>query len=219
MSKCFFILCLLISASHGVYAQIDLEVRTGAGISSNSAEVFTATGPEDVSPDPFFSYFIGLSARKELIKRLYLSPEILYSRRGNISTEPSFTIKTVVDYLTVPVWLEYEMFDRFYIKTGAEFAYLLDQKIKFNDETVSLERQVNGKTTDLGVMTGFRYQVGPQWAIHFRATFGLFQQWRPWYINSQFFERQLPPRAYAIFCQNVTQRSYFIGIGYTLVKK
>ncbi len=128
------------------------------------------------------------------IDNLLYEPIITYNLNGYIgykkselwglSIEPGFMqkgsrrknydkfIRYNLNYLQLPVLLDYYIFDRFYISIGPEFSYLLNAKIKSNDYINDVTTLFN-RRFELSGLFGLNYMIGNKLEFGIRYNHGL----------------------------------------------
>lgn len=97
-----------------------------------------------------------------------LQPELLYSQygafdRGNGSVRPiPRDARVSLDYITVPVMLQYNLGPKFYFEAGPEFGYLANAKYKYEgtldsgtERTTDIGSKMNKFNLGLGLGLGF----------------------------------------------------------------
>lgn len=93
-----------------------------------------------------------------------LQPEILYSQYGG---EDSGSSSIHLDYIAVPVMLQYNLTPGFYFEAGSEFGILVNDKLKTNqlgtDQTT---------TTKLNNVSKFNFGLGIGAGYYFTPNFG-----------------------------------------------
>lgn len=106
-----------------------------------------------------------------------VQPELLYSQKG--LKYPTGTEE--YGYLSIPVMLQYNLVEKFYLEAGPEFSILLSAKDKFNGkttnqydypaETYDLKDEYRG--LDIGLGVGLGYDFTKNFGMNARYVAGL----------------------------------------------
>lgn len=107
------------------------------------------------STDYLTGLHAGVLAHIHLSKTWALQPEVLYSGQGGQETAGSLTNKTRLNYLNIPVLLQYMFDNGFRLEAGPQVGFLVSAKNKSN----GLESDVKGsfKSPDLSFPIGLGY--------------------------------------------------------------
>lgn len=152
MKKLLYVLaasmCLMLAAPKQIDAQIG--VRAGFNYSTLTGDI---TG---VSSQ--LGYQFGLTYKMGLSGSLSFTPGLLYTTKG--AYDDDFDITYNLDYLEIPLDLNYALNDAFGFNFGPYIGYM----VSANDSGVNTNDDY--KTIDFGLNAGFSYSVSP-------STFGL----------------------------------------------
>ncbi len=128
-------------------------------------------------------YHIGIHTKIQLSDKLYLSPELLFNNKGykpnrDVNTFSSENIRTNLNYLTIPILVEYRPIQNLALQVGPEFGYLISAKTKFESETVDLfdiwkSLDIDPKRFEFGVCLGSEYLLTKELSIGIRYFHGL----------------------------------------------
>lgn len=217
MKKLVLSLLITLSTLAMTQAQVNWSINFGVGNSNNSVQIPGLIGS---NPDPnnLTNFYLGVGFGKPITSKLSVNPELLFTQRGNNINDRIGEARTVVDYLVLPVWLDYEAIKRLHIRTGFEFGYVLAQRLRTTNTRVIDENSDIGKRTDLGLMAGIRYQAGKRILVDLRFIWGLTAQYRPYYINSRLLDPNSQERFIQLTNENALQRSFQFGVSYVLFK-
>jgi hypothetical protein len=97
----------------------------------------------------------GFLAHMHLSKNIGLQPELLYSGQGMELTTGSSTFDVKLNYLNLPVMIQYMFDNGFRVEAGPQFGLLLNAKIQDNTGTTSITK--NYKKGDVGLGFGLNY--------------------------------------------------------------
>ena len=180
MKKLQIILCVLLLGSISVNAQkkkatkkstqkIQFGVKAGGNISNINGK------EENFVYSSKFGYYGGLIAKYPLLKKMHLQGEVYYNRIGakakNHEGENAFSYNNNIDYVSIPVVLQYKLSQKFYIESGPEFGVLISDKLKNKEKVIDM-KDFNKKTILFwGIGTG--YYFNEKVAANFRANIGI----------------------------------------------
>ncbi len=114
----------------------------------------------------------GLLGHIHLTKQLALQPEIVYSQQGAQTTTSGIKNKLNLNYINVPVLLQYMFDNGFRIEAGPQVGFLASAKFKVNNASTDVKD--NYKGTDFGLAAGIGYVHPPSgFGVDARYVFGL----------------------------------------------
>lgn len=148
-------------------------VLTGAlallGIFANAQQFGAKAGMNisSLSEDGFKSKvgaFVGVFMNHSLSDKFSIQPELLYSMKGAKYEEQGVSGSWNVDYISVPVMLQYNVTPALYLEAGPEVSLLLSAKSKISAEGESMSVDVKdmSKSLDFGAAFGAGYSFTPQ---------------------------------------------------------
>ena len=113
------------------------------------------------------SYHIGLLGEFALTSRWNLQPELLYSEQGfGFRNDILEEYNVSLNYLQLPVLVEYELLNNFSLQSGPQLSYLL--KEDYN----TISRRINYNRFDFSLGFGAEYELGC-FLFYSRYTVGL----------------------------------------------
>jgi opacity protein-like surface antigen len=115
-------------------------------------------------------FYGGVFANIPVASSFSVQPEVLYNGVGAKSTYNS-DVKLNLDYISVPVMLQYNLVPNFYVEAGPQFGFLISSKIKGNGATVDVKD--NHKGFDFGIGLGAGYYFTPNIGVNARFTAGI----------------------------------------------
>lgn len=176
------------SSSNMSASPVQFGIKAGINVSSISKD-----GYEDAKSKVGFAG--GVFANIPLSEMFSVQPEVMYSQMGSKVTSSysgtvlgnNFTSKSSatlnLDYVTVPLMLQFRATPAFYVEAGPEFGFLVSAKTKDASTTT-----VNGSTTtttsesgdvkdyfsgfNMGVGLGLGYDITPNFGISARYVAG-----------------------------------------------
>jgi hypothetical protein len=152
-----FVLCTVTS-----YAQLQVGLKAGVNVSN-----FTGGDFQNFETKSRVG-FHGGGFLRWMFGKVALQPELLFSTQGakldSAGTEKDYK----VNYLNIPIMLQYEMNGGFYLEAGPQFGFKLDEDVP--EDINSAEDFANssdvaialglGYHTKMGFGLGARYNVG-----------------------------------------------------------
>lgn len=145
MNKLLSITCVIVLTASFVRAQgISIGARAGLNLAK---ETYSGSGIS-VSPDGRTSFILGGYATVMFNGKMGLQPELFYSGTGASSVK--------INYLTLPVFLRYNVTDNFHFLVGPQFGVVVAAK---DDTGADIKDQIN--SSDFGVVPGVGVDIGP----------------------------------------------------------
>ncbi|MBB6369925.1 porin family protein [Chryseobacterium shigense] len=178
------ILGLAVTASSLAFAQqaksssnpVTFGVKGGMNVSSLSKD----EGLDDQKSKIGFN--AGAFANIPIASSFSVQPEVLYSQYGEKSEyrlgNTNYSASTKLDYITVPVMLQYNLIPELYLEAGPEFGFMVSAKNKFKNEstgnsTTSDNYKDNLNTFNFGIGLGAGYYFTPNLGITARYVAGV----------------------------------------------
>lgn len=182
MKKLF--LGMAVAASSLAFAQ-QFGVKGGMNVSSISKDGTLSDSKSKIGFNGGFFYNAPISSQ------FSIQPEVLYNNLGskvtalevdipgsnnNITRERALNL----DYISVPVMVQYNATPEFYLEAGPEFSFLIDSRSKIKntvgDDTNSNVNDIdndNFNSFNFGLGIGAGYWITPQFGINARYVAGL----------------------------------------------
>ena len=175
MKKIFFLTAML-TASLLIKAQkaheethkahVELGLKGGLNVATLSSPAY------NYSIDPRISANFGGLAHIHLSKEFAIQPELLFSGQGAKQTnEDRKVVKTNLNYLQIPVLLQYLIGTGFRLETGPQFGFLLSANRKVDNVTANIKDAY--KTIDVAWVFGAGYLTPSGFGIDARYNLGL----------------------------------------------
>ncbi|MDR4953338.1 porin family protein [Chryseobacterium sp. ES2] len=111
-----------------------------------------------------------------------IQPEVVYSQQGTKAKDkyllgaiPVKDIKQILNYINVPVMIQYNATPKFYLEAGPEFGFLINAKAKeyFLGESLSWDNKSLLSTFNFGLGIGLGYKFIPSLGVNVRYIAGL----------------------------------------------
>lgn len=151
-------------------------IKGGMNLSSvSNADSFDVEN-SDISSKSKVGFNAGVFANFPVAESFSIQPELLYNQlgtkltgRNEMGNDDSITEN--MDYLSLPVMLQYNLVPQFYLEAGPQFSYLLSNKVKYNGD--SSDSNTDGLNKfDIGIGIGAGFNITPQFGINARYVAG-----------------------------------------------
>lgn len=135
---------------------------------------------------------IGVFANIPLAEKFSIQPELLFSQLGsktedifihnseNSSTKHEYTYKTNLNYLTLPVMIQYNILPQLYVEAGPEFGLLLGGKINGDgrsevifEGTITTGTESFSENITMKLYNKFNFGIGIGAGYYFTQNFGV----------------------------------------------
>ena len=160
--KKILLLTVLAALSLPIMAQLGVGLKGGA---SN----FALTG-EDKSY--IYLYHFGGLVQIRFSNNFSVQPELLYSKQGNGYEENDVKIRNLLDYVNIPVMIQFNTKSGFTFEAGPELGFLLGAKNKIGDQTPT-DIKSGFKSTNLSFGLGLLYRMKMGLGFGMRYNIGL----------------------------------------------
>lgn len=174
MNKIKYLICIVVISFHFQgFTQINLEYGVKFGV--NLADLRT----DENSLSPRATFHFGFEAEHAFDEKFSLQTELLYSRQGEVRRgrtlqNTKFNNILALDYINIPVMVNYYVVDGFYVTMGPQIGFLvraqLEETIGVNSDQKDVQENYRnadfsavfgaGYKTDWGFSVGFRYNLG-----------------------------------------------------------
>lgn len=165
MKKVFLLLTLVLGSLLLRAQQVEFGLKGGLNVATIS---YPSTNS---NVDPRISVNLGGLAHIHLSKEFALQPELLFSGQGYKQTISNVKYKTNLNYVQLPILLQYMIGTGFRIETGPQFGALLSAKYKSGDVSVDVKDQY--KKIDAAWVFGAGYLIKNGFGIDARYNLGL----------------------------------------------
>jgi hypothetical protein len=139
----------------GTASAQDIHIGTKIGLNS-----YTINNDNNSGFDSKIGLHAGLLGHIHLDEQFALQPELLYSMQGAKSGDTNYNL----DYINVPVLVQYMFDNGFRIQAGPQLGFLINAKAKNNNSSTDIKD--NFKSIDAGLSIGASY-------IHPPTSFGI----------------------------------------------
>jgi hypothetical protein len=161
----------LLAAGIALVSAANAQVKFGAKAGLNLANV--AGDVENTKMKAGFN--VGGFAKIGLTETLSLQPELVFSTQGakmEFDEEGiNYDVKTNLNYINVPVLLQYNTTSGFFAETGPQFGFLMSAKAKADGEKEDIKDSF--KSIDLGWAFGAGYLTKSNVGFNARFNLGL----------------------------------------------
>ncbi|WP_026464961.1 porin family protein [Adhaeribacter aquaticus] len=164
MKKILFIFSLFICVQAAKAQDVHFGLKAGV----NAANlIYKNQGEAEFKP----GVHGGLLAHIHLFDHFALQPEIIYSAQGAKHVSHNAENKTNLNYLNVPVLVQYMFNNGFRLQAGPQVGFLLSANHEVND--IKANRIQNFKSTDFSIPVGVSYLHSSGLGVDARWTFGI----------------------------------------------
>lgn len=132
--------------------------------------VSTISDDSDLNQKSKVGYYAGVFMNAPIAENFSIQPEVLYNNLGAKLTEDSETSTLNLDYVTVPVMFQYNATPNFYLEAGPEFGFLVNSKVKSDNEfTEAIGNEIYKKDN----MNSFNFGLGLGAGYYFTPNIGI----------------------------------------------
>lgn len=149
--------CAIINAQ-----QTHFGLKAGLNIASLSVD-------EGEDYDSKVGLHLGGLAHIHVSQHFAVQPELVFSMQGGESDNDDFKFK--LNYINVPVMLQYMTNDGFRLQTGPQFGFLVGAETKIGNIEVDVKDELNSFDFSWAIGAGYLFPSG--WGIDARYNFGL----------------------------------------------
>jgi hypothetical protein len=167
MKKVFFITAMVAGSLYVKAQKAHVEPGLKGGL--NVATLSTANNNSNF--DPRISFNVGGLAHIHLTKEFALQPELLFSGQGAVQTISGVDHKANLNYLQLPVLLQYMAGTGFRLETGPQFGALVSAASEVGNVKVDTKNAY--KTMDVAWVFGAGYLTTSGFGIDARYNLGL----------------------------------------------
>jgi len=148
--KFLFTTCF-VCLSFAINAQ---EFNFGAKAGINIANI--SFGDSDYTTSSFIGVHFGAIGNYSINEKATLQPELLFSTGGNTWKFNTTEGKVKTSYISIPVMLQYNVTEEFYVEIGPQYNVLLSIKQSINDgDLVDIKEYYKSGTLGLGFGVGY----------------------------------------------------------------
>lgn len=157
----------IASAQHGNSPAGHINIGIKGGVN-----IFNVHNNNSSMYDARVGYNFGLLGHIHLSSKFAFQPELVYSAQGAKYKIDNVTTKYNLDYINIPLLIQYMFDNGFRIQAGPQAGFLISAKSKANNNTT--DNKNNLKTIDFGVSFGVSYVFPPTgFGIDARYNLGL----------------------------------------------
>jgi hypothetical protein len=111
--------------------------------------------------------------------KLSIQPEVLYSGLGaktnyvpvTLQPEQNEDVKLNLDYIAVPIMIQYNLIPNFYLEAGPQISFLVNSKLKYKSSSTDVTDDL--RTVDYGLSIGAGYYFIPDIGVSARYVAGI----------------------------------------------
>lgn len=132
--------------------------------------VYNINNDNSAKYDSKVGFNVGLLGHIHLAKQLAFQPELVYSAQGAKFTTAGIETKLNLDYINVPMLIQYMFDNGFRLQAGPQIGFLISAKAKVGDTKIDVKD--NLKKVDFGLGAGLGY-VDPKSGFGIDARYNL----------------------------------------------
>jgi hypothetical protein len=155
----------IASAQHGNSPAGHINIGIKGGVN-----VYNVHNDNNIKYDPRIGFNFGLLGHIHLNNQFAIQPEIVYSAQGAIQTVDNGTKKLNLDYINVPVLLQYMFDNGLRLQAGPQVGFLVSAKSKTGNNIIDVKNDMN--PIDLAMSFGASY-VFPATGLGIDARYNL----------------------------------------------
>lgn len=163
MKKMSFLIVTLFFLVNAKAQLLHLGIKGGVNISNLH---YNVNQPSDSK----VAFNFGVLAHIHASKTWAIQPELIYSLEGAKETIANNTLIFNLNYLNVPILLQYMFNNGFRLEGGPQIGFLLSAKDKSGNSTVTTTRY---QSTAVSIPLGVGYLTSSGWGLDARYVFGL----------------------------------------------
>jgi hypothetical protein len=155
----------IASAQHGnsPTGQINIGIKGGVN-------VYNVHNDNNIKYDPRIGFNFGFLGHIHLNNQFAIQPEIVYSAQGAMQNVDNGTNKLNLDYINVPVLLQYMFDNGLRLQAGPQVGFLVSAKSKTGNNSLDVKNDMN--PIDLALSFGASY-VFPATGLGIDARYNL----------------------------------------------
>lgn len=160
----------IVLSSFALFSGIILFAQTSIGVKGGLN--ITKTKNLDASPNERYAFNVGFVSQKNISKRFFIQPELLYSSKGN-TFEPPYASDpgaTRLNYIALPIMLGFRADEKLSILLGLELNYLVNCGVRYNKYVTDFTKQY--PRFDAGVDLGVSYKINKKLGAELRYNYG-----------------------------------------------
>jgi hypothetical protein len=132
--------------------------------------VYNINNDNSAKYDSKVGFNVGLLGHIHLAKQLAFQPELVYSAQGAKFTTAGIETKLNLDYINVPMLIQYMFDNGFRLQAGPQVGFLVGAKAKVGDTKIDIKNDL--KKVDFGIGAGLGY-VDPKSGFGVDARYNL----------------------------------------------
>lgn len=191
MKKFLFCLTFLL-IGYFCYSQVSFGVKSGINVATTKGLL--------AFPKNRAGWYGGLSFKIPIQKKLFIQPEIFYSSKGDKSEDQFGAIYRSVrlNYLNLPVLLNYHFDKKTSIVFGPEFGYLLSAQLVIDGENNFNVTKRYPPKLDVGASIGLQYRFKKSTGIEIRYNYGFNTLYSVDAVGNRYTEKKGANRVFQI---------------------
>lgn len=132
--------------------------------------VSTISDDADLDQKSKVGYYAGIFMNVPVAESFSVQPEVLYNNLGTKFSDDENSATLNLDYISVPVMLQYNVTPALYLEAGPEFGFLVNSKVKADNEVVEF---IGNEIYKKDNMNSFNFGVGIGAGYYFTQNIGV----------------------------------------------
>ncbi|MDY0780479.1 porin family protein [Tenacibaculum sp. IB213877] len=167
MSKGIFIICALFTT---MLSAQGFGIKGGLNLSDLTN--FEKSFEEEVESESIrTSFHVGIFNEFKVSDHFSIQPEVLYSSQGVNNESDGIDGKVQLDYINVPVMLKFYLTEGFYLESGPQIGFLVNDDIEVGNIIFNDDDTFN--SVDYSMNLGLGFKLGEKVFLNARYGFGL----------------------------------------------
>ncbi len=171
MKKIIFLVVALFAASTMFSQGIIFGVKAGVNLATLNSNISEFNDHVSMRT----AFHVGGVADVGITDRFSIQPELIYSSVGAKSDADGGDFDIITDYLSIPFLAKYNVANGFSILVGPQAGFLLNAKIKGEDEELDFKDDM--ESIDFGLGFGLAYKLNTGLSFDARYVLGLSNTW------------------------------------------
>ena len=153
MKKVLLSLVVIATTVFASQAQVSYGAKAGANL-------YNFSGDDADGFDSKIGFNVGGFVNIPVSETFSVQPELIFSGEGAKVSEDDVTVNFNMNYLNIPIMLQYNNPSGFYAEAGPQIGLLMSAKMKAEGESEDIKDSFKGTNISIGVGLGYRLPNG-----------------------------------------------------------
>ncbi|MBK8951725.1 MAG: PorT family protein [Chitinophagaceae bacterium] len=149
------LLSLVVIATTVFVSQAQVSFGAKAGLN-----LYNFSGSDADGFDSKVGFNVGGLVNIPVSDNFSVQPELIFSTEGAKASEGSVTMNYNMNYLNIPIMLQYNTASGFYAEAGPQIGLLMSAKVKVDSESEDIKDSFKSTNFSLGIGLGYRLANG-----------------------------------------------------------